>query len=115
MWIARIQTRVLDNDRHTGSDDGGIRRVARNGFGVAQIVEPEVARSLRIDGRSIGACGRTILEVDDDLDVRALICRVQDAGGLVRDVRAGIAHAETGNIALGNGPDSAPDQNCLPE
>src|ERR1044072_712137 len=39
------ERRGLDDDRHVGLDDAGIIGVARNGFGILEIVEPHMPRT----------------------------------------------------------------------
>ena len=64
-------------------DDRRIIGVERHRFGIAQIVEPQVQRPARRNADAIGAHRLAIGEVQRDRDLRVLVARIEDAGGLV--------------------------------
>src|SRR6185369_2262371 len=71
--LARVEARVLHDDRHVRLDDAGVVGGVWDGLGIAQIVEAQVQRAPRRHRHAIGPGRIAILEVEGDGDV----CRLR--------------------------------------
>src|SRR5262245_40790250 len=81
---ARIEPRVLHDDRHVGFEHRGVVGVERNRLGILEIVEPQVKRAPRRDDNAVGADRLAIGEEDRHIHVRRALAGIEDARGLVR-------------------------------
>src|SRR5581483_3800641 len=109
MRVTRVQPRVLDNDRNVRAYDGGVRRVARDGLGDLEVVEPQMPGSLALHGEPVRPGWLAVLEIQHDLDRCSGIGDVEDAGGFVRHQLTLLTDALPRNVAFRNGPDMMPD------
>ena len=115
MGIARVEPRVLHDDRHVRADHGRIGSVVRHALGIGQLVEPHVLRAARLHPHPIRTCRIPVLEIKRELYRRWYIGSVENAGCFVRHELRLLAEAATGNVAFSNGPNPTPENVRSPQ
>src|SRR5438067_341226 len=81
--LARIEPRMLHDDRDTRFDQTRIRRVARDFFRVVKIVEAQMLCSSSRYDKLVGPDRVAVFKKNHDLDLRRLGRSVQDAARFV--------------------------------
>src|SRR6516164_2774216 len=106
---ARIEPRVLHDDRNVRFEHRGVVGVARDRLRVVEIVEAQMQRAPGGDGHAVRADRLPVGEEDGNGDARVLLAGVEDAGGLVGNERAVGKRAFGGNVAFRDCPSSPSD------
>src|SRR5215475_12845736 len=104
---ARIEPRVLHDDRNVGFEYRGIVGVARDRLRVVEIIEAQVQRAAGGDGHAVRAGRLAVGEENGNRDARLALPGVENASGLVGDQRAVGKGAFGGNVTFGDCPSPA--------
>src|SRR5262249_3646493 len=104
---ARIEPRVLHDDRDVGFEYRGIVGVARDRLRVVKIIEAQVQRAAGGDGHAVRADRLPAGEENGNRDARVALSGIENAGGLVGDQRAVGKGAFGGYVTFGDGPSPA--------
>src|SRR6516162_2331652 len=104
---ARIEPRVLHDDRNVGYEYRGIVGVARDRLRVVKIIKAQVQRAACGDGHAVRADRLAVGEENGNRDARVTLPGVENASGLVGDQRAVGKGAFGGNVTFGDCPSPA--------
>src|SRR5262245_35004906 len=112
--LARVESRVLQHDRHVRLEHRRVVGIARDRLRILEIVEAQMKGAARRHRESIDH-RLAIREINRQRDLCLLVGGVQDAGRLMRDQRPVRVRALRRDVALGDGPSLASDlgHDCL--